>query len=136
MGASSGAHFFKTIAGILSSPYALFVFRVKRIFLVKPVLNTMSGILWGVGATEGSGKLAGGLRVEFVANCLANSSALPKEVEIISLLEFKGGKELLQKFWLIFLARVQKDLLPFGQERTLSFIRVLKTCLAVYTVWL
>ena len=47
-----------------------------------------------VGATEGSGKLAGGLRVIFIANCLANSSALPIEVETISLLEVKGGKEL------------------------------------------
>ena len=51
-----------------------------------------------VGATEGSGKLAGGLKVEFIANCLANSSALPVEVEIISLFGVKGGKELLQKF--------------------------------------
>ena len=47
-------------------------------------------------ATEGSGKLAGGLRVEVIANCLANISALPIEVETISLLEVKGGKELFQ----------------------------------------
>ena len=70
-----------------------------------------------------SGKLTGGFRVEFIANCLANSFALPIEVETISLLVVKGGKELLQKFWL-----------PLGHDSTLSFMRVLKTFLAELTV--
>ena len=42
----------KTIGSIPLGPEALFVSRVKRIILIRPMLNTISSILWDVGATE------------------------------------------------------------------------------------
>ena len=130
IGASSGAHDLRTIAGIPSGPLNFEVSSWRRVWRTLRVEHLMGDIV----NFEG-GKWCGwspwSFRLELEATTDAKRLALDEGlVEIESELPFSGGKDDWQKFWETTLAIDQKEREPAWQEAIFLLMRWTKDDLA------